>query len=427
MFSRRLILTSATLPLLTRTGFAQQAILKSLDGDHTQSLQAAIDAAQSAGGLVELAAGTFRVNNLKINGSITLRGIPGLTVLRSGQDGRVLSISDAGLVKLEGITFQAKGVLGDVVRADGVARLIVDGCSFAGGGNGLHLVGCGGRIVGNSFKFHQATGLLSENATGLEISGNTLSDIGNNGIQVWRSEIGEDGTIVSNNRVSRIAAENGGDGQNGNAVNVYKAGSVVVANNRLSDCAFTGIRNNAGSNCVISGNSISRCNEVALYVEFGFQGAVVSNNIIEQAAHGISITNYNDGGRLAVCTGNLLRNLKGLNAHGVELSAGISAEADTVINSNVIENADSYGIGLGWGKYGRNLAAANNTLLNCRRGIVFSMLADGPYVLSGNLISGHRTGAIVGMDHEKAITDDLSIAGAALPNSLALSGNIVRS
>ena len=366
MFSRRLILTSMALPLFTRTGLGQQAPLQPRDGDQTKSLQAAIDAAQSAAGLVELGAGTFRVNDLKINGTITLRGIPGLTILRSGQDGHVLGIKDAGTINLEGITFQAKGLTGDVVRADAVAQLIVEGCSFAGGGNGLHLVGCGGRIIGNSFKFHQATGLLSENATGLEITGNTLSDIGNNGIQVWRNEIGEDGTIVSNNRVSRIAAENGGDGQNGNAINVYKAGSVVVANNRLSDCAFTGVRNNAGSNCVISGNSISRCNEVALYVEFGFQGAVVSNNIIEQAAHGISITNYNDGGRLAVCTGNLLRNLKGPNAHGVELSAGISAEADTIVSNNVIENADSYGIGLGWGKYGRNLTAANNTLLNCR-------------------------------------------------------------
>lgn len=426
MFSRRLVLASAALPLFTGTGFGQLVALKPHDGNQTKSLQAAIDAAQSAGGLVELGAGTFVVNDLKISGSITLRGLPGLTVLRSGQNGRVLSIRDAGTVNLEGITFQARGLKGDVVRVDDVARLIIDGCSFAGGGNGLHMVGCGGRIVGNTFKFHQAAGLWSENATGLEISGNTLSDIGNNGILVWRSEIGEDGTIVSNNRVTRIAAEDGGDGQNGNAINFFKAGSVMVVNNRLSDCAFTGVRNNAGSNCVISGNSISRCNEVALYVEFAFQGAVVSNNIIEQAAHGISITNYNDGGRLAVCTGNLLRNIKGVNAHGVLLGGGITAEADTAISNNVIENADSYGIGLGWGKYGRNLTASGNSLLGCRRGIVFSMLAEGPYVLSNNLIAGHKAGAIVGMDHDEAMTGDLADAGSTLPKSLAVSGNIIR-
>ena len=49
---------------------------------------------------------------------------------------------------------------------------------------------------------------------------NDLADCGNNGIQVWRSEPGEDGSIVTGNRIVRIRADSGGTGENGNGVNV---------------------------------------------------------------------------------------------------------------------------------------------------------------------------------------------------------------
>ena len=57
------------------------------------------------------------------------------------------------------------------------------------------------------------------------------------------------------------------------------------------------------------GNSTSKLGEVALYAEFGFEGAVVANNTVDGAATGVSITNFNEGGRLAVCQGNLVRKL----------------------------------------------------------------------------------------------------------------------
>ena len=52
-----------------------------------------------------------------------------------------------------------------------------------------------------------------------------------------------------------------------------------------------------------------RLGEVALYAEFGFEGALIASNIVEAAATGISVTNFNEGGRLAVVQGNLIRNL----------------------------------------------------------------------------------------------------------------------
>jgi hypothetical protein len=67
-------------------------------------------------------------------------------------------------------------------------------------------------------------GLFSEDAAGLEITHNHVRDCGDNGILVWRSELGEDGTIVTGNRIERVATNSGGSGQNGNGVNVFRAG-----------------------------------------------------------------------------------------------------------------------------------------------------------------------------------------------------------
>ena len=67
--------------------------------------------------------------------------------------------------------------------------------------------------------------LFSEDARGLEIAHNHVRDCGDNGILVWRSALGEDGTLVTGNRIERIAAKSGGSGQNGNGINVFRAGS----------------------------------------------------------------------------------------------------------------------------------------------------------------------------------------------------------
>jgi len=92
-------------------------------------------------------------------------------------------------------------------------------------------------------------------------------------------------------------------------VNVFRAGSVLVSSNRIADCAFLAIRSNAGSNCQMVGNSCARLGEVGLYAEFAFEGAVIANNLVDKGATGISVTNFNEGGRLAVVQGNLIRNL----------------------------------------------------------------------------------------------------------------------
>jgi uncharacterized secreted repeat protein (TIGR03808 family) len=259
------------------------------------------------------------------------------------------------------------------------------------------------------------------------ITANRVRTVGNNGIQVWSSEKRVDGTIVTGNVIDEVEARNGGSGQNGNGINIYRSGNVIVANNRVTRCAFSAIRNNSGSNCQIVNNSVSQTGEVAIYVEFAFEGAVVSGNLVEDVGFGISITNLDQGGRLAVCSGNLVRNCKGGTTEGVKTAGGIYAEADTAVSSNTVENARDVGIALGWGKYSRDLSATGNIIRDCGRAITASLSEGaGAVLIANNIISGAKTAAIMGMDHADPVTGDLAKPGAAVPERIRLVGNLVR-
>ena len=399
-----------------------------------KDLQAAIDRAVEGDGVVRLTAGTYATPGLRIDRPLRLEGIPGLTRILCPAGGPILAIEGAANVSLFGLTFigDRMPVVDDnagaaMVTAGNAPDLSIENCRFKTSSlSALRLEKCSGRIVGNRFRDIAVTGIFARNSAGLEISGNHLDGIGNNGIQVWTSEPREDGTIVSNNRISNVAARDGGTGQNGNAINIYKAGNVLVSGNRISDCAFSAIRNNSGSHCQIVNNAVSRTGEVAIYCEFGFEGAVVAGNLIEDVALGISITNFNEGGRLAAVANNVIRGVKGGGTLPDTNGVGIGAEADTVVTGNVIEDAADSGISLGWGAYARNLSATGNLIRNCRRGIVFSVSAGADAVqIANNRISGSRDGAIVGGDHGTDVTGDLGLAGAETPGGSQITGNLV--
>ena len=397
-FSRRSVLSAGTGLTLTPAA----AIAGNGKSDQTRELQAAIDRAAERDGVLRLPAGKFLVSGLKLTASLQIEGVAGHTVLMALPGTTILTIESAGYVRIGGITFE-------------------------GGDNGLVLGNSGGRICGNEFRLQEKTALLARDSRGLEISGNHVHDIGNNGIQVWTTDKVEDGTLVINNRVERVAARDGGSGQNGNGINIFKAAHVVVSNNRVTDCAYSAIRNNSGADCQITGNSISRTLEVAIYVEFAFEGAVVSNNMIDDAGFGISITNFNEGGRLAVCSNNIVRNIHGGKTAGVTSGGGIYAEADTLISSNVVESATDFGIGMGWGPYARNVSAQGNLIQNCDTGIIASVTEGaGQSYIAHNIISGSKKAAIVGMDHLDPKTDDLGKADAKVPDVILLKDNVIR-
>ena len=273
--------------------------------------------------------------------------------------------------------------------------------------------------------------IFSLDARGLRIAGNTVRGAGNGGILVWRSASGDDGTLVVDNRIDNIANKSGGSGQYGNAINVFRANNVQVRGNRISNAAFSAVRGNAASNLQILGNTCTQIGEVALYAEFGFQGAMIANNIVDGAALGVSVTNFDQGGRLAVVQGNLIRNLVARRPAGTDpndgAGIGIGVEADTVVSGNVVENAPNIGIAAGWGQYLRDVTVNANVVRGANYGIAVSVAPGaGAAVIADNMISDARIAAIVGMEWNKPVTGDLSQDGAAQYAQLSIGGNRVR-
>jgi uncharacterized secreted repeat protein (TIGR03808 family) len=300
----------------------------------------------------------------------------------------------------------------------------------ASGRHGLVLEAAEGEVTGNTVTASAGAAIFSRDAAGLRIAGNTIRGAGNNGILVWRSEPGDDGTLVTDNRIENIAANAGGSGQNGNAISVFRAGNVIVRGNRIRNAAFSAVRGNAAANLQIAGNTCTGLGEVALYAEFGFQGALIAGNLVDGAAVGIAVTNFNEGGRLAVVQGNLVRNLAAFRAAGADphdpAGIGIGVEADTAVTGNVVEGAPSAGLLLGWRRYLRDVAATGNVVRDCGAGIAVSVAAGaGPAMIADNLITGARRGAIVGMDGHTTVAAELA-DGAARFAHLTIAGNRVR-
>jgi uncharacterized secreted repeat protein (TIGR03808 family) len=402
----------------------------------TQALQRAIDRAAASGSPLQLAPGTYRTGNLTLPAKAKIAGVRGVTRLVFVGGATLTGAPGADFVELRGLTFDGGGTRppdgrGLVHLHQGHGVRVID-CEFVGaGGNALMLSEVAGDVSRNIITAPGHAAIFSNDAAGLTIAGNTIRDAGNNGIQVWRSQPGDDGTIVADNRIDNTRALAGGSGQNGNAINVYRADNVIVRNNRISQSAFSAVRGNRASNLQISGNVCSASLEVALYAEFGFQGAVIVNNTVDGAAVGISVTNFNEGGRLAVVQGNLVRNMTFGPAPGTQNNdangTGISVEADTLVAGNVVENAPLYGISAGWGAHLRDVSITGNIVRQSGIGIAVSVTSGaGAALIVDNLIAETRRGAVVGMEHHKVLTGDLSGGGAERHPHLTVRGNRMR-
>jgi len=191
------------------------------------------------------------------------------------------------------------------------------------------------------------------------------------------------------------------------------------------------VRGNSASNIQITGNSVSDVREVALYSEFAFEGAVIANNTVDGAAVGVSVCNFNEGGRLAVVQGNIIRNLLPKRPIGTapddDAGIGIYVEADTSVSGNVIENAPSFGIVAGWGKYLRDVAISGNVIRKAFIGIGVSAASGaGTVLINGNLIAETPRGAVVGLDHIKPVTPDLAADGAQHLAQVTIGANATR-
>lgn len=396
--------------------------------DETARLQQAIDAAATARRPLVLPAGRFLVSGLKLRPGSRVYGAGPATRLEHTGGEPAIRIEAAGDVTLAELAVGGGRPISQgraLIEAVGAQRIMLSNLTITGSpANGVMLERCSGAVTRCRIERIASAAIWSLDAAGLEITNNTIADCANNGILVWRTTASQDGTIVTGNRIERVAAAGGGSGQNGNGINVFRAGGVIVSGNHVSACAYSAVRANAASNVQIVANSVLRSGEVALYAEFGFEGAVIASNLVDGAATGISVTNFNEGGRLAVVQGNMVRNLVRREGQRDVCGDGIFVEADAAVSGNVVENAPTTGLVIGFGRYCRDVSATGNVLRGCGVGIGISGdAAAGPVLVAQNMISGSRHGAIRILDHGRPVGADLARADAK--GRITLAGNVV--
>jgi uncharacterized secreted repeat protein (TIGR03808 family) len=404
--------------------------------DQTKALQRAIDEAARAQVPLALPPGVYRTGMLRLQNGTRLVGVRGASKLVFNGGPSMLSGEGAGGIGLVDITLDGGGIplptRRGLVHCLGGRDIRIIDCEITGsGGNGIWFENVAGDVSGNTITNTATTAILSFDAQGLLVSRNTIIGTSDNGIEILRTAIGDDGTLVANNRIEDIKAGPGGSGQYGNAINAFRAGNVIVRGNRIRNCDYSAVRGNSASNIQITGNSVSDVREVALYSEFSFEGAVIANNTVDGAAVGVSVCNFNEGGRLAAVQGNIIRNLLPKRPIGAapddDAGIGIYVEADTAVTGNVIENAPSFGIVAGWGGYLRDVAISGNVIRRAFVGIGVSVTPGaGTALVNDNMISETPRGAVVGLDHARPVTPDLSAEGAQRFAQVVLGTNAVR-
>ncbi len=403
--------------------------------DQSRLLADILQRASSERKPVYLPPGTYVASGLRLPDFTHLTGIQGATRLVYGGNGFFLAAENAELVQFSGLTVDgANRWLADfataMIEIRSTPRVLIDDCDLIGSRkHAVALEACGGRISRSTISGAGAAAVYSVGATGLRIADNDIADCADAGVLIHRWQAGLDGSQVTGNRIVRIGARSGGTGQNGNGINVFRADNVLVANNSIRDCAFSAIRSNSGSDVQIVGNQCVASGETAIYSEFAFEGAVVANNLVDGAANGISIANFDQGGRLATVSGNLIRNLTTVGPYETQppgFGTGIAAEADTAITGNVIEGAPLFGVLAGWGPYLRNVLVTGNLVRDGNVGVAVSVVEGARSALiTNNLFQGQKRGAIVGYRWQEPVTGDLARHNADGFAHLSISHNTV--
>ncbi|RDV02205.1 TIGR03808 family TAT-translocated repetitive protein [Undibacter mobilis] len=410
---------------------ARFGVRANADSDQTRALQKAIDEATRAQQPLWLAPGRYRSGPLRLGSGARIVGARGATHLQLVQGPALFLAQDARAVTLEALSLDGGNIkLGDsaLISFIAIPDLRLTDCTIVNaGGNAVALTRCTGAIEGNSITNSADNALFSLDGR-LMIRGNAIAKSGNGGIRVWQSAKRHDGSVIENNTIEDTQARGGGDGQNGNAINVYRAEGVIVRGNTIRRAAFTAVRGNAASHIVIRNNQCFALGEVAIYSEFDFVDATIVDNTIDTAAVGIAVTNMDQGGHLAVVRGNVVRNLINKRPQGGPDSAGvgIGVEADTTVSGNVIENAPTMGIEVGSGKYLRDCKVTANTVRDAGIGVGVSVVEGaGRAEITANVFSGIKRGAVVGMAWDKAATGDLTRGGAEKFPQLTIADNKV--
>ncbi len=98
-----------------------------------------------------------------------------------------------------------------------------------------------------------------------------------------------------------------------------------------------------------------------------------------------------------------------------------------MVSGNVVEGAPAYGILIGWGSYLRDVSVTDNLIRDSHIGIGVSTAASaGTALITDNLITGAKDGAIRAMDGTTPVGPDLTQASAEAYRNLAIYANVAR-
>lgn len=418
---------TATLPARAQSGL--DAMLAELvpgsEADQSPILQAAIDYAAGSGKPLRLPPGNIRAQGLILPWGLVMEGAPTLSSITPHPDKgnvAIASIYERGSVLFRDIDFYGNASSGgepaDLFSFEYASDVVFERCGFRDVSGSAITIHDSALIIRDcDFSDIGDAAIHSMDGRGHMISGNRIARCGNAGIRIWRGENGPDASIISGNRIADIGWTGGGNGQNGNGINVFKADEVIIADNHIADCAFTAIRLNTTNNSQVSGNTCLRSGEVAIFSEFEFSGSVIANNIIDGAATGISITNLDSGGQLAVCQGNIVRNITPASAVNPDtIPIGIFAEAETAITGNSVQGVPGVAIAAGYGTFLRNVLISGNVISESDIGIGVSVVdGAGPVHIGGNAIVA-RDHAVVGLAWSDIVETDLAANAGRYPN-----------
>lgn len=398
------------------------------------AFQRMLDETARRGVPVLLPAGTYVVSNIKLPDGVVIGGVPGHTQLVYGGDGHFLSGRDLNAVHLTGLTIDGVNrwtgaAVDGLVDLRGVIDATLRDLTIRGAGrDGIYLERCGGQIADCSITGAGRFAVFAVESLGLAIADNRIDACADGGILVHRWTPGDDGTTITGNRITNIAAASGGTGQWGNAINIFRADNVLISGNQIKGAAFSAVRGNAARNIQIVDNNCRALGETAIYSEFGFENAIVSRNFIDGASNGISVTNFNDGGRAATVSGNIIRNLVATGPYTPDppgFGTGIGVEADTTVTGNMIEGAALFGINAGWGPYLRDCVISANVIRDAHIGIgVSEAPGAGTVLINANVIQA-RQGAVRAHRWDHLTTGDLVGARSGVPDNIILSNNRV--
>ena len=381
---------------------------------------------------VFLPPGTYPLSQLDLPENTRLTGIAGSSriVFTGGSHflrARGLKrLSLSGLV-IDGANLPLSAEAKALFSAQSINDLMIEDCEFTGSRlSGIHLAGCRATLRRNRIGNVAEYGVLAVDGVNSAMTDNEVTNCGNGGILVHRSVKGSDRTMVTGNRIIRTRADYGGTGPFGNAINLYRADDVLVSGNHIADSAFTPIRAKPASNVQITNNQCLNSGETAIYSEFGFEGALVSGNLVDGGANGISVVNFDSGGRLGVISSNIVRNIRDTGPYvhdSVGFGYGIAAEADVVISANVVERVARFGLLAGWGAYLRNVLVTGNIIREAQTGMAVSVVEEaGQATIANNLFEKTPKGAIIGYRWHDAATGDL-VAGSSAHKHLTIMNN----